>query len=145
MRQEIEKRLNENDIKEYLEHFSWVDFNLYWQEYYIAEKILPVLKNIKKSDYSYSYTEFWWDTFEASAILFILDKLWFLEFWTSIRNGWIRHNLRNVFDIFILLLEQDYNNINFVIENDVFLDDYDKDNIEHINYIKNKLWTDTKI
>ena len=136
---------NENmkkTIKKFIKHFNLRDIKLYGEEYYIAERILPVLKQIKENDYSYSYNNFWPDTFEGSCILLILDQLWLLEWWTSIRNWWIEHDIRDIFDMLIELIEKDYSIINFCIEQESSCMRFDYNDNEHIDYLYNllKLW-----
>lgn len=72
---------------------------LYWEEFYISEKLIDFSKYSISNWYMYDYHQIWslifgrenWDNFETASLLYILQNIWLIDRGTSIRYGWVEH------------------------------------------------------
>lgn len=132
-------------IKKFLKHFKHKPIDLYGNETIISEELLKIFKLCKESNYTCWINVIWeainkdHRSYEVQSLLFIINYLWFLERWTSIRYNRIDYHNRDIFDLLVLLMEKDKWVIIFKIDMDWYYDDYDETNEEHIQYIQNIL------
>lgn len=130
-------------IIKFIKHFQDKEIDLYWEEYYIQEKLIRVFDMIVKNDYSLNYNNIESNYTDAAFVLYVMDNLWLLEWGTSIRHSWIDHDLRDVFDmlhkLMIITLEwEECYILNMHIDND---DSYDRLEVNDasVKYLTNLL------
>lgn len=137
--------MDTSTIKKFIKHFKDKSIDLYGNEEIISEELLKIFKLCKEREYtcwinviSEAINKDQW-SYEVQTFLFIINYLWFIERWTSIRYNWIDHHNRDIFDLLVLLMEKDKWVITFKIDMDWYHDDYNENNEEHIQYIQNIL------
>jgi len=134
-------------IIKFIEHLKGKDIDLYWNEVYIGKELALVMARIKADNYSYgidsieeSLSTDSPSNFEINCMLYILDQYKFLERGTSIRFWWIEHDIRDVFDLFLELLQKEPRIVSlshwYMLDcHSGMMTDFDKDEADTIKYI----------
>jgi len=135
------KPTKEEMIINYLKYFKWRWINLYWNEYFIWEKLLLVLKRYKDNWWQWwidIISEVLWchkDSYEVCYMLYILEQINIIERWTSVRYHRIIDDKKGIVELLIKLLEKDLSIIKFNIEYGWYSLEYDEKDKWHIEFI----------